>query len=171
MASTTARASGVNRISRCSRQEHHRHEHDADAQRGDERRHGDLARAVQNRAHTALPMREVAMNVFDLHRGVVHQNADRERHTAQRHDIDGLAQRYRIASEVRMDRGIEMQTISVLRQLPRNSRIIRPVSTAAMIASLTTPEIAALHEDGLVEQRADFQSRRQRRRDAGKTRL
>ena len=36
-----------------------------------------------------------------------------------------------------------MQTISVLRQLPRNSRIISPVSSAAATASLTTPEIAA----------------------------
>ena len=32
--------------------------------------------------------------------------------------------RLRIESDVRIDSGIEMQTISVLRQLPRNSRII-----------------------------------------------
>ena len=34
---------------------------------------------------------------------------------------------------------MEMQTISVLRQLPRNSRIISPVSNAAIAASRTTP--------------------------------
>ena len=45
----------------------------------------------------------------------------------------------RIRMEVRMERGMEMAMMSVLRQLPRKSRIIRPVSTAAMIASRMTP--------------------------------
>ena len=42
-------------------------------------------------------------------------------------------------SDVRMESGIEMQTISVLRQLPRNSRIIMPVRPAAIRASRNTP--------------------------------
>ena len=46
-------------------------------------------------------------------------------------------------SEVRIDSGMEMQTITVLRQLPRKSRIIRPVSIAAMTPSRTTPLMAA----------------------------
>ncbi len=50
----------------------------------------------------------------------------------------------RQAMEARMDSGMEMKMMRVLRQLPRNSRIIRPVSTAAMVASRTTPEIEAL---------------------------
>ncbi len=49
-----------------------------------------------------------------------------------------------IASEARIERGIEKHTISVLRQLPRNSRIIMPVRQAAMIASRTTPVTAPL---------------------------
>jgi hypothetical protein len=49
----------------------------------------------------------------------------------------------RHAMDVRIDNGIEIVMISVLRQLPRNSRIRRPVSAAAMTASRTTPEIAA----------------------------
>ena len=44
--------------------------------------------------------------------------------------------------EARIDNGMEMAMISVLRQLPRNSRIMRAVSRAAMIASRTTPEMA-----------------------------
>jgi hypothetical protein len=40
--------------------------------------------------------------------------------------------------EARIESGIEIAMISVLRQLPRKSRIIRPVSAAAMIASRTT---------------------------------
>ncbi len=45
--------------------------------------------------------------------------------------------------EVRIDSGIETATITVLRQLPRNSRIINAVSVAAMTASFTTPSSAA----------------------------
>jgi hypothetical protein len=37
---------------------------------------------------------------------------------------------------------MEIVMISVLRQLPRNSRIKRPVSAPAIAASRTTPEIA-----------------------------
>ncbi len=50
-----------------------------------------------------------------------------------------------------------MQMISVLRQEPRNSRIINPVRPAAMAASFTTPDHRRPHEDGLVEQRRDLQ--------------
>ena len=46
-------------------------------------------------------------------------------------------------SETRMESGMEMQTITVLRQLPRNTRIIRPVRNAAVTASRTTPLMAA----------------------------
>ncbi len=42
-------------------------------------------------------------------------------------------------SEARMESGIEIHTINVLRQLPRNSRIIMPVRAAAINASRTTP--------------------------------
>ena len=45
--------------------------------------------------------------------------------------------------EVRIDSGIETQTISVERQLPRKSRIMSPVSPAAMAPSRITPLIAA----------------------------
>ena len=45
--------------------------------------------------------------------------------------------------EARIDSGIEMAMISVLRQLPRNSRIMSPVSAAAITASRTTPVMAA----------------------------
>ena len=43
------------------------------------------------------------------------------------------------SKEVMMDKGMEMQIINVLRQLPRNSRIMIEVSDAAMIPSRTTP--------------------------------
>ncbi len=45
--------------------------------------------------------------------------------------------------ETRIESGIETAMISVLRQLPRNSRIMAAVRQAAMIASRTTPLTAA----------------------------
>ena len=69
-------------------------------------------------------------------------------------------------TEVRIESGIETAMIRVLRQLPRKSRIIRPVRQAAMIASRITPLIAAAHEDRLVRERLDLQLRRQRGRHA-----
>ena len=45
--------------------------------------------------------------------------------------------------EVRIDSGIDVMTIEVLRQDPRNSRIISAVRQPAVTASWTTPVIAA----------------------------
>ena len=93
MAKTTASASGTNRKLRHAGQKEHGHKHDADAQRGNERRHRDLLRAVQNGLHRFFAHRQVAIDVFNFHRGVIHQNAHRQRQSAQGHDVDGFAQR------------------------------------------------------------------------------
>ena len=45
--------------------------------------------------------------------------------------------------EARIDNGIDTAMMKVLRQLPRNSRIMSAVSAAAITASRTTPEMAA----------------------------
>ena len=45
--------------------------------------------------------------------------------------------------ETRIDSGIEIAMMIVLRQLPRNSRIMAAVRQAAIIASRTTPLTAA----------------------------
>ena len=44
----------------------------------------------------------------------------------------------------RIDKGIEMQMINVLRQLPRKNRISKPVRQPAINPSWITPLIAAL---------------------------
>ena len=51
--------------------------------------------------------------------------------------------------EPRTESGIEIAMMRVERQLPRNSRIIRLVSAAAMTPSRTTPATARLHEDAI----------------------
>ena len=35
----------------------------------------------------------VAVDVLDFHRGIIHQDSNRERQSAQRHDVDGFPQR------------------------------------------------------------------------------
>ena len=40
-----------------------------------------------------LALFQIAIDVFDFDRGVVDQDADRQRQPAQGHDVDGLAQR------------------------------------------------------------------------------
>ena len=48
---------------------------------------------------------------------------------------------YKTASDVAIESGIEIQTISVERHEPRNNRIIKAVSPAAMPASRITSSI------------------------------
>ena len=75
---------------------------------------------------------------------------------------------HRTMIEVRIDSGIEVATISVLRHEPRNSRIIRAVSPAAIAPSLSTPVDGRPHEHRLVEERLQLQLRRELRLDAGR---
>jgi len=78
----------------CGTGEHHdRHEHDADGERGDEGRRGDLLRGVQDGLGERKAFGHVAMRVFDFDGGVVDEDADGERETAEGHDVDSLAER------------------------------------------------------------------------------
>ena len=81
---------------------------------------------------------QISVRVFDFNCRVVDQDANRQSQAAQRHHVDGFAERARTQIDVRMDNGIEMQTINVLRQLPRNNKIISAVKQAAIAASLRT---------------------------------
>ena len=71
-------------------QQKHRHEHDADAQQRDESRADDLRGAVENRGLHRLALLQVPVDVLDGHRGVVHQDAHRQRQPAQCHHVEGL---------------------------------------------------------------------------------
>ena len=76
-----------------SGQEEHGHEHDADGQRGNKGGHRNLLGAIQNRFLNFLSFGNVPVDVLNLDRRIVHQDADCERQPTQRHDVDGLAQR------------------------------------------------------------------------------
>ena len=51
--------------------------------------------------------------------------------------------RYNATSDDRIDSGMEMATINVLRQLPRNSKIMAAVNNPAIKPSIRTPLIDA----------------------------
>jgi hypothetical protein len=53
----------------------------------------DLGGAIQNRLDDFLSLVEVPVDVFHLHCGVVHQNADGKGQAAERHDVNRLAER------------------------------------------------------------------------------
>ena len=80
-------------ITRDAGQKKHRHKHDANAQRGDERRQHDFLRAFENRIFQRLSQGHVPVNIFDGDGGIIHQNSHRQCQTAQRHQIDGFTQR------------------------------------------------------------------------------
>ncbi len=74
-------------------QEHYRGEDAADGERRYQRRHGDAGGAVQGRMRQAVVLLgHQAMGILDGHRRIVDQDADRERETAERHRVEGLAQ-------------------------------------------------------------------------------
>ena len=75
-----------------SADEHHRNEDDADAERGDEGGRGDLAGAIEDGPNDGFLLRHVPVDVLDLHRRVVHEDPDRQRHSAQGHHVQRLAQ-------------------------------------------------------------------------------
>jgi hypothetical protein len=99
------------------------------------------------------------VRVLDLNRGVVHQDSNRQRQAAQRHHVDGLAQKQlRIQSDVRIESGMEMQTIRVLRQLPRNSRIIRAGKTGGNQRLAQNALDRGADEDRLIASATTFSS-------------
>ena len=58
----------------------------------------------------------------------------------------------RAMTEERIDIGIEIAMMSVLRQLPRKSSIMAAVSAVARTTSRMTPFHRSLHEDGLISE-------------------
>ena len=70
-----------------------RHKDDTDRQRRNQRRHGDLMRAFQDRVVDLLAFLQMRVDVFDGHGCIVDEDADRQRQTTERHDVDGFAQR------------------------------------------------------------------------------
>jgi len=71
-------------------EQEHGHEDNADGEGGNKGRGGDLGCAVENGLLDFLAGFEIAIDVLDLHRCIVNQDADGERQASEGHDVDGL---------------------------------------------------------------------------------
>ena len=60
-------------------QEENGNENDADTERGDEGRHGNLLSAGENGIAQRHALRHQTVDVFDFYRGIIHQDADSQR--------------------------------------------------------------------------------------------
>ena len=61
---------------RHSGKKEHRHKHDADAKRRYQRGNGNLLRAIENGLLHLLAHGEIALDIFNFYRRIVHQDAD-----------------------------------------------------------------------------------------------
>ena len=52
-----------------------------------------FVRAIQDAFLQILSLAELTLDVLDGDRGIIHQNSNRQRQTAQGHDVDGFAER------------------------------------------------------------------------------
>ena len=78
-------------IARDAGEEEHRQEDDADGERGNQRRDGDLGGAFEDGFAQLVALFEIAFDVLDGDGGVVDQDADGECEATEGHDVDGLA--------------------------------------------------------------------------------
>ena len=84
---------GHKQVARHAAEQEHGHKDDADGERGDQRRRGNLRGAVEDGLLDLLARFEIAVDVFNFDGGVVDQDADGQRQAAEGHDVDGLVQR------------------------------------------------------------------------------
>src|SRR5580698_1637066 len=140
-------------------QEEHRHEDDADGDRGNEGRDRNLRSAVENGLLDGFSHLNIAVDVFDLDRGVIDQNADGERQSAERHDVDGLAQRAQY--QQRRQNGERNRDRDNQRAAPASQKDKdHDPGQAGGNDGLTHNAVnRAAHEDRLVGQGSDFQRR------------
>ncbi len=121
------------------------------------------SRAVKHRPHERLPERQVAVNVLDRDRRVVHQNSHRERQPAKRHHVDRVTEkvqhnergedrkRNRDANDQRAAPAPEEHQDHQAGEQHRHQRLPNHAVDGGF------------HENGLIEELADGDCRRQRR--------
>ena len=71
--------------------EERRYEDGQNAEHGEQARHGGAAARFDDGAGSRDAGQHLGVNVFDFDGGLVHQDADGEGQSAERHDVDGLA--------------------------------------------------------------------------------
>src|ERR1700733_10073211 len=71
----------------------HGEKYDTDAHGRDQGRDCNLGGSLENPFVELRPLLQVTLDIFDSHRSVIDQDTDGEGEAAQRHDVDGLAQK------------------------------------------------------------------------------
>ena len=84
---------GHEQVARHPGKEEHGHKDDADAQRGDKGRQGDLLGSRQNGFLERFAGGHLPVHVLNLDGGVIHQDAHGQRKPAESHEVDRLPQR------------------------------------------------------------------------------
>ena len=86
----TARASGTNMLRAAPSMKNDRQEHGQDAQHRQQARHRRLAVAAPDRQGHGIGVLHLRVDVLDLDRRLIDQDADRQRQAAERHQVDRL---------------------------------------------------------------------------------
>ena len=149
-----------------SGKQHHRYEHDADGERRDKRRYGDLLRPIENGADQRLLLAEIAVNVLNFDGSVVHQDSHGQRETAQRHHVDGLIEQ--IENNDRREDGERNRNTNDQRAAPASEEQ-QDHQTGKNGRDHRFPHHSVdgrPYEQRLIEQRLCGQLRRQRSHDA-----
>ena len=149
----TASAIGAEEKAGDAAEDEHRHERDADAKQRDRRRHHDLPRAVQDGAFDVLPCSrcQLMFSIVTVASSTRMPTASARPPRVIMLMVSPIADN--VAIEARIASGIEIVMISVERQLPRKTRIIRPVSAAAIDAFEHDRIYRGIHEDRLIVDR------------------
>ena len=153
-------------------QREQRHEGDADAEQRDRRRRHDLLRAVGDGGQNILAkLLHMTVDVLDRDSRVVDQDADRERRPPSVITLMVWPSTDSAVNELSTASGIETVMIRVERQLPRKTRIIKPVSAAAIRPSRTTVVTEDLTKPDWSPTNVSVHARRKRRLDRRQARL
>ena len=95
-----------------------------------ESRHGRGVAGVQHRRGHIVRVSHLHVHIFDGHRRLIDEDADGEGHTAQRHDVDGIARQPQTEQRPEQGQRYVGTTTMTLRGSRRKMRIIKPVRTA-----------------------------------------
>ncbi len=148
-------------------EKHDRHEHDADRQGRDERGRRHLRRPVEDGLPQGLAQVHLAMVVLDLDGSVVHQDAHRQRHPAQRHHVEGLVQDLEHDDGGQDRQGDRRDDDQGAPPGPQEQQDHERGQAARDRPFADDPGDGRAHEDALVEQEVDLEARRQAGQNLG----
>ena len=117
----------------------------------------DFLSAFFGRDARALAQFQVAIDIFQHHHGVIDQARERQRQPAQHHALMEPPPIESAMKAASAESGIEKNTATVARMLPRNTRIMTDVRKSPMAPSCSSVSMAVLTKTRLIEYHAGDQ--------------